>query len=160
MSNKDTYFVAVKAMVRRGRDLLITHDVFGQWDLPGGRLRPEDFEAPLDAVLARKMQEELGDGFRYALGDPRIFFRHQRTEHGPGDHRVRIFAVGYEAKYVDGPITPGPHHDRYLWVDASSFPAGDYFEGGWLLGIREYQQMIREDRGTARNPDLPYDFRE
>jgi ADP-ribose pyrophosphatase YjhB (NUDIX family) len=143
--NKDTYFVAVKAMVRRGGDLLITHDVFGQWDLPGGRLRPEDFEAPLDAVLARKMREELGDEFRYALGDPRIFFRHERAEHGLGDRRVRIFAVGYEAEYVDGPITLGPSHDRYLWLDASRFSADDYFEGGWLSGVREYQQMIRQD---------------
>ncbi|HXD53759.1 MAG TPA: NUDIX domain-containing protein [Solirubrobacteraceae bacterium] len=143
--NKDTYFVAVKAMVRRGDELLITHDVFGQWDLPGGRLRPEDFETPLDEVLARKMREELGDEFRYALGDPRIFFRHERAEQGLDDRQVRIFAVGYEAEYVDGTIALGPHHDRYLWVDASSFPAGDYFEGGWLAGVREYQQLIRKD---------------
>jgi aspartate/methionine/tyrosine aminotransferase len=33
---KDTYFVAVKALLRKGDELLIIKDKFGDWDLPGG----------------------------------------------------------------------------------------------------------------------------
>jgi len=41
--NKDLYFVAVKIFLedKDGR-LLITKDRFGDWDLPGGRLREKD----------------------------------------------------------------------------------------------------------------------
>lgn len=141
--DKDTYFVAVKALLRGGDDLLITHDVFGQWDIPGGRLTPDDFDLPLETVLARKLREELGDGVRYELGDPCSFFRHERSEHGLGGRRIRIFAVGFEARYLGGPIALGPHHDRYVWVEAATFPADEYFVDGWLTGMRAYQQRLQ-----------------
>lgn len=122
--------------------MLITHDVFGAWDIPGGRLRPEDFEVPLEAVLERKLREELGEDLSYRLGGPCVFFRHERAEHGLDGRRVRIFAVGYEASYLDGAIELGRHHDRYLWVPAATFPASEYFEDGWLKGMRAYQLSI------------------
>ncbi len=140
---KDTYFVAVKALLRDGDELLITHDVFGQWDIPGGRLRPQDFDVPLEAVLARKLGEELGDELRYELGGPCVFFRHERSEQGLDGHRVRIFAIGYEARYSGGSIALGEHHDRHEWVHAATFPADQYFVDGWLKGIQEYQQCLR-----------------
>lgn len=141
---KDTYFVAVKALLRKGEDLLITHDVFGQWDIPGGRLRPQDFDTPLETVLERKLCEELGEQLRYEMGAPCVFFRHERSEHGLGGRRVRIFAVGYEARYVGGPIALGDHHDQHLWVPAATFAADRYFVDGWLNGIRQYQRRLRD----------------
>jgi hypothetical protein len=36
---KDLYYVAVKLFLRNENKLLITHDIFGDWDLPGGRIR-------------------------------------------------------------------------------------------------------------------------
>jgi 8-oxo-dGTP pyrophosphatase MutT (NUDIX family) len=140
---KDTYFVAVKALLRRKEQLLITHDIFGQWDIPGGRLRPEDFDVPLEEVLERKLQQELGEEARYELGAPDVFFRHERPEHGLNGQRVRIFAVGYEAQYLGGSIVLGAHHDRYLWVHAATFPADQFFVDGWLAGIREYQRGLQ-----------------
>lgn len=147
--DKDTYFVAVKALLRNGRDLLITHDIYGQWDLPGGRLRSDDFDASLDAVLERKLREELGDDFRYALRAPSVFFRHERSEHSLDGQRVRIFAVGFEADFLGGSIELGPHHDQYLWVDAATFSADDYFVDGWLKGLRTYQQRLRSSSDAA-----------
>jgi len=137
-----TYFVAVKALLRDGAKLLITHDVFGEWDLPGGRLRPEDFETPLEDVMARKMGEEV-PGVQYELGPPRVFFRHERHEHGLRGKLVRIFAIGYEAYYLGGSVVLGPHHDRCAWVDAASFDPHEFFVGGWLTGILQYQQLLR-----------------
>jgi hypothetical protein len=140
---KDTYFVAVKALLRDKKQLLITHDIFGQWDIPGGRLRPDDFDVPLEAVLERKLREELGNEAHYDLGGPRVFFRHERSEQALDGQRVRIFALGYDAQYGGGSIVLGKHHDRYLWVDAATFPADEYFVGGWLAGIREYQMRLQ-----------------
>ena len=57
---KDLYFVAVKLFLRDGSKLLITHDIFGDWDLPGGRIRKDEFNKPLESVIERKANEELG----------------------------------------------------------------------------------------------------
>lgn len=138
---RDLYFVAMKVLLRDGEKLLITHDIFGQWDIPGGRIQKHEFEAPLPQVIARKMREEVGDEVRYELGAPKVFFRVERFEHS-SQQTVRIFAVGYEAQYRGGTVQLGDHHDAYEWVNAKDFDASAYFEGGWLAGIKEYQKQL------------------
>lgn len=142
--NKDLYFVAVKLFLldEAGR-LLITKDRFGDWDIPGGRLRAEDFAVPLEAVAARKVVEELGADFKYELERPAVFLRHEREEimaDGPREAR-RIFAVGYEAKYQGGEIRLGANHEKYEWVDLKSFKPEDYFTGGWLRGVQDFKKL-------------------
>ena len=135
---KDLYFVAVKLFLRNGDKLLITHDIFGSWDLPGGRIRKDEFDKPLESVIKRKVVEELGPSVRYQLGDPEVFFRVERQEQGLDGQLVRIFAVGYDAKFKGGGIRLGDHHDKMEWVDVNSFKPEDYFTGGWLIGLKEY----------------------
>ncbi len=136
--DKDLYFVAVKVLLKDGDKLLITHDIFGHWDIPGGRIKPDEFETPLEDVIKRKMKEESGADIKYQLGEPVVFFRHEREEAGLDNKLVRIFAIGYEAKYLDGQVKLGDHHDRMEWVDIRTFKPEDYFEGGWLKGLQEY----------------------
>lgn len=138
ISGKDLYFVAVKVFLRRGGKLLILKDSFGAWDLPGGRLLPREFKTPLPKVISRKIKEELGP-IKYALGQPAVFLRHERLEHTPsGKVPVRIFAVGYEARYIDGEIQLSSRHPTMEWVDLKNFRPESYFKGGWLRGVREY----------------------
>ena len=139
---KDLYFVAVKLLLRDDNKLLITHDIFGEWDLPGGRIKKNEFEAPLEKVIERKMKEELGQKVKYELGEPRIFFRHERAENSLSGQTVRIFAVGYEAKYLGEEIKLGDHHDKMEWVDVKTFEPEKYFTGGWLKGVKEYLAKI------------------
>ena len=139
INGKDVYFVAVKALVKKDNQLLITHDIFGSWDLPGGRIKKDEFKKPLEEVLQRKIKEELGDKFKYIIGEPSIFFRHERKEQGI-DRLVRIFAVGFEVKYVSGDVVLGKNHDKYQWVDLKTFQPESYFEGGWLKGVEEYME--------------------
>jgi 8-oxo-dGTP pyrophosphatase MutT (NUDIX family) len=135
---KDLYYVAAKLFLRNENKLLITHDIFGDWDLPGGRIRKDEFNKPIESVLERKVKEELGDQVRYTLGEPRVFFRVERQEHDREGQTVRIFGVGYDAHYEGGDIEMGKHHDQMAWVDVSTFKAEDYFTGGWLDGVKEY----------------------
>lgn len=146
MINKDLYFVAVKVFLQDGAGrLLITKDIFGtDWDIIGGRLRENDFETPLEEVVKRKMAEELGEDVRYELGEQVLFMRHERDEilqSGEKEKR-RIFAVGYKAKYLGGEIRLGKHHEKYEWVDLGTFIPEDYFTGGWLKGVKEFQAMF------------------
>ena len=138
MNNKDVYFVAVKVFLESDGELLILEDGFGDWDLPGGRIKKDEFNVPLEQVVVRKMSEELGDSVKYTLGKPVVHMRHERVESSPGNPTVRIFAVGYSATYEGGDIQLPSHHKQMLWVDLATFKPEEYFTGGWLKGVEEY----------------------
>jgi 8-oxo-dGTP pyrophosphatase MutT (NUDIX family) len=136
--DKDLYFVAVKVFLRDNNKLLIIHDIFGDWDLPGGRIKKDEFSISLDSVIHRKIKEELGDEIHYSKPIQNgVFFRVERLEHDL-NRNVRIFAVGYEAEYKKGKITLGKHMDDFKWVDISNFDPKEYFKGGWLNGVEDY----------------------
>ncbi len=141
MSEKDLYFVAVKVFLEDNGKLFIFQDGFGDWDLPGGRIKKDEFGVPLEQVVRRKMSEELGDGVKYKLGKPVVHLRHERVENAPGNPTVRIFAVGYKAEYEGGEIKLPSHHKQMLWVDMNNFKPEDYFTGGWLNGVKEYLEL-------------------
>ncbi len=141
---RDLYFIAVKLLLRDGDKLLVTHDIFGDWDLPGGRIRMNEFETPIFDIIERKVQEELGTAVRYTLGKPVVTFRVERFE-ATLQKKVHIFAVGYEATYRGGEIILGEHHDDMKWVDVTTYdPAAD-FTGGWLKGLQEYFENLEGD---------------
>lgn len=137
---KDLYFVAVKVFLEnKDGAILIVKDRFGDWDIPGGRLREMDFATPLEDVVGRKMNEELGANIEYTLGKPTVFIRHERDEHlddGSREKR-RIFAVGYSAKYCGGDILLGENHDKFIWLNQDD-DAAQYLQGGWLQGVLDY----------------------
>ena len=142
--DKDLYFVAVKVFIEdKGGRLFIFKDRFGYWDLPGGRLLKNEFSTPLEKVVIRKVKEELGSLVRYRLGKPIIFMRHQRSELLPDGNKkkVRIFAIGYSAKYLGGKIKLSPRHLEYKWAQLKGFKPERYFKGGWLKGVRDYIKL-------------------
>ncbi len=143
MAEKDQYFVAVKVFLEKDNKFLILKDGFGQWDIPGGRIKKDEFETPLEQIVSRKMSEELGNNFKYTLGEPIVFMRHERVESAPGNPTVRIFAVGYQATFDSGEIAIASHHTEILWADINSFKPEEYFTGGWLRGVNEYLEKKR-----------------
>jgi 8-oxo-dGTP pyrophosphatase MutT (NUDIX family) len=138
---KDTYFVAVKIFLEKDGKFLVMKDNFGDWDLPGGRIKKDEFEAPLESIIARKMKQEVGDEIKYEIGKPLLFLRHERVEASEGNPTVRIFAVGYPATWKSGEVKLSERHTELLWVDPKTFRPEDYFKGGWLKGVQEYLQI-------------------
>ncbi|KKU09323.1 MAG: hypothetical protein UX13_C0043G0004 [Candidatus Woesebacteria bacterium GW2011_GWB1_45_5] len=138
---KDTYFVAVKVFLEKDGKLLILKDNFGDWDLPGGRIKKDEFETPLPEIIKRKMSEELGDAIGYRIGKPVVFMRHERVEQSIGNPTVRIFAVGYEGVLESGEIKFSERHPEIMWVNPIDFRPEDYFKGGWLKGVKEYLEI-------------------
>lgn len=90
--------------------------------------------------MNRKIREELGSSFEYQLGKVAVHFRHERVEHHTGEV-ARIFAVGYEAQHISGRVELGENHDEHRWVDLNDFRPENFFEGGWLRGIKEYMSL-------------------
>lgn len=134
---KDTYFVAVKIFLERDGKFLVMKDNFGDWDLPGGRIKRDEFDTALDQVVARKMKQEVGDEISYTLGKPIVFLRHERIENSTKE-TVRIFAVGYQAEWRGGEVKMSPRHTEIIWADQKTFKPEQYFTGGWLKGVQEY----------------------
>lgn len=142
---KDLYYVAVKLFLKKDGALLIFKDGFGNWDLPGGRIRYDEFRKPLDQVLIRKMKEELGGGVKYRLGEPFVFMRHERDEKMPhGPTKARIFAVGYRGDFIGGTIKLTSHHTEYRWIPIKKFRPEKYFKNGWLDGAKEFLKVERK----------------
>lgn len=67
IENKDSYFVAVKVFLERDGKFLITKDKWNAWDLPGGRIKKNEFDVPLEKIIERKMSEELGDAIKIKM---------------------------------------------------------------------------------------------
>ena len=139
ISQKDPYFIAVKVFLERGDTFLILKDKFGDWDLPGGRIKKFEFETPLPGILERKLREELGMGFTYqAESMPSVLMRHERVEASPGNPTVHIFGLGYRAMLVSGEPEISDAHTEMMWVERATFKPEEYFTGGWLKGVEEY----------------------
>ena len=144
MEPKDSYFIAVKVFLEHAGRLLILKDNFGDWDLPGGRLKKDEFHAPLEQIVARKMTEELGDRIQYTVSQPVVFMRHERQEAVEGNPTVRIFAIGYAGILEQGEIVLSPRHVKMKWVDIPTFQPDKYFTGGWLKGVEDYLKIARD----------------
>ena len=139
---KDRYFVAVKVFLEKDNNLLILKDSFGHWDLPGGRIKRNEFETPLDQVMKRKMGEELGPDLQYDIESmPKILMRHKREEQVGDETEARIFALGYIARLTSGEPKLSPAHTEMKWVDIKTFAPEDYFVGGWLQGVQDYLKL-------------------
>ena len=121
IEQKDTYFVAVKIFLEHGGKLFVFKDRFGDWDLPGGRIKRDEFSTPLDQVIRRKILEELGNEVECSVGKPEVFMRHERHEAVPGSPIVRIFAIGYPAILIKGSIRMSKQHIEMKWVDPLKF---------------------------------------
>lgn len=139
ISQKDPYFIAVKVFLEKGDSFLIMKDKFGEWDLPGGRIKKFEFESPLEDIIKRKMSEELGDSVVYRTESiPSVLMRHERVEASPGNPTVHIFGLGYRASLVAGEPKISDAHVEMEWVDIKSFEPNKFFTGGWLKGVEEY----------------------
>ncbi len=142
-SDKGLFYVAVKVMLRDGNRILLLHDIFGDWDLPGGRILPDEFGGDLENVIERKMNEELGNDVTYDVEGIETYFQVTRTEHDTGK-TSHIFAIGFSACYLSGSIMLGDHHDEYRWVDIHDLTPSDYFKHGWEVGITKYIEAQTE----------------
>ena len=138
-TQKDSYFVAVKVFLEKDNSFFIFKDKFGNWDLPGGRIKKDEFNTSLEDIVARKLREEIGDSVKYRLeSQPKILMRHERTESSPTSTTARILAIGFRAKLLSGDPKLSDAHTEMLWVDTKTFRPENYFTGGWLEGVKDY----------------------
>lgn len=150
----ENYHVAVKAFIRDGDKLLICKDAFfenesvAEWDLPGGRIKADEFETSLEEILAREIIEELGPDLKYKNNGPAVIFRHRRTEQtAPGKPKISILMIGFDVEYLGGDIKISNEHTEYKWLPVNDLgDAEKYFVGGWIDGIKKYLKYLENNR--------------
>ncbi len=143
-SERDLYYVAVKAFLEKDGKFLIFKDKYGDWDIPGGRIQKHEFNVSLEKVIERKLKEELGNSVKYVLSKPIVLMRHERKEVDKNGTTVRIFAIGYRATFLRGKINLSDMHIEFKWVPIKSFNPNGYFDGGWLKGVKDYLKLSRK----------------
>ncbi len=121
-------FVATKGLVMREGKMLIMREAstyidgteLGKWDVPGGRIAPEE---PFLDGLMREIKEECGLG----VCDPRIVSVQETFPmiHGEQCHIVRLYFV-VEGK--EGEVLLSRDHDAYLWIDPQEHNAHHIME--------------------------------
>ena len=124
---------AIKAVIRRGFDVLVLKksdlvEIYpGQWDLPGGRLNPD--ESWCDG-LAREVQEETGLHVKF-LCEIRTW------------ENTRWDTLGKTVlcDYIAGDVILSWEHTEFFWVPMKEVETG------------EFPQWIRNDVKAALDAD-------
>jgi ADP-ribose pyrophosphatase YjhB (NUDIX family) len=112
------YFqVAAKAIVQKGDDILLLVTSDGYYDFPGGRMDESEIDLSLHDVLSRELREELGDDFKFDVGQV-AFVAKRRYDKDNKDHR--ILATFFEVTYKRGTIKLSDEHAKSRWVNPES----------------------------------------
>jgi ADP-ribose pyrophosphatase YjhB (NUDIX family) len=139
--------VGLKAFVMRRNELLVVREsATGLWELPGGRIDVGEEHVPQTEVLARELREELGEGFRVAMGPLAATWIRRR----PTDF---VFLVGRLCRHVDGEPSLSHEHDGAGWVDERSWRSLA-LAPGYPEGIEEFWRRLpalaRAEAGDGR----------
>lgn len=135
-----TYHVGLKVLLRKENEFLFLTDAIGKHlDLPGGRIDDVEHNLPLTEVIAREVEEELGEEIKYKLGKPVFQFRRHFESKG-----LHIFLTVYEAEYLSGEIRLSDEHNNYQWINPRKvdLKEKDFFHKEEYLAFKAYFENL------------------
>ncbi len=133
------FHVAFKILLRKKNKVLFLRvagkDHHHALDLPGGRADKGEGNTPFERILGREIQEEVGKGVKYKLGN----FAFQNWRYSKLK-RIYILITVYEARYLSGKIKLSFEHFGYEWIDPKTykFRKKDFFSGTEYLAFKKY----------------------
>jgi 8-oxo-dGTP pyrophosphatase MutT (NUDIX family) len=145
-SERDWYHIGLKAILRNreGKVLVLrtpSDSAFGgKCDLPGGRINEDEFSSPLEEILKREIQEEIGSDDVTIHPRPVALGRHRFASSRTGF--VRIFFIFFEVDFQGEAVTLSVEHAGYEWVDLKAIDLEQYFTSGILDGVRQYLSIL------------------
>ena len=145
MPEKDFYHISLKALLKNEKGEVLAlkasnvGNLIGFYDLPGGRIDVEEFGLPLENVLRRELQEEIGDVKVELSKHPVAYGRHllegKHTEDGEDIH---VMYMLFEGKYLSGDVVISEEHTGFQWFDLQAIDLETYFKKGNLEAIKMY----------------------
>ncbi len=116
MNENEQFYVAQKAFIQNGDELLVLNDPIEGLDFPGGTVQFAD-ENHTDS-LKREVREEVG--LEIEVGEPFYISIYKYPEIHKYSGR-RSFIVCYKCKYVSGEIKLSDEHDNFKWVTKDNY---------------------------------------
>ncbi len=142
----DFYQVSLKLIIKNkeGETLILkaAHkgSYVGFYDLPGGRIKINEFQTAFEKLLSREVREELGEKVKINVSfKPVAIGRHlipAALIKKPDD--IHVLYIFFEAKYLGGKILLSKEHVSKSWVDIHKVKLDKYFKSGILEGIKMY----------------------
>ncbi|MDD4990097.1 MAG: NUDIX domain-containing protein [Candidatus Pacebacteria bacterium] len=138
-TEKDFYQVSLKIILnnKKGETLILkgwpSETFKGMFDLPGGRIESNEFEKPIEKIIAREVKEEIGS----------VKFKINLKPVGAGrcitaKSKTKIFYILFEAKYQSGKIKISEEHMDFKWVKLNKKNVGKLFHKSLLEGVKMY----------------------
>jgi len=117
-SNNFAYFqISIKAIVRKGDDILILLTPDGYFDFPGGRMDKSEAELSLHEVLIRELREEVGNNFRFEIGNIAFISKRQYSNNTDSNNQeYRVLATFFEVDYKSGNVELSNEHAKSAWI--------------------------------------------
>jgi len=135
MKTLAAYQISLKALIRKGDEFLFLRTPKRKlFDLPGGRIDLDEYEAPIAKIIEREVQEELGEKVKYKLGN--LVFQFRRHGKAP----TPVFLAVYEAEYLSGEPQLSNEHSGFQWINPKKdgLKKEDFFNDEEYLAFKAY----------------------
>jgi 8-oxo-dGTP pyrophosphatase MutT (NUDIX family) len=131
--------VSLKAAIVCDQRLLLLKEAdTGYWELPGGRIDVGEERLAHEAILAREIREELGDGIKLLLRQEAASFMRQRPTDG-----AFLFLMVRLAVFDGGEIRLSDEHSDYRWFGPNDWQRLKFPElSDYAKGLQEVWRMI------------------
>lgn len=149
MSKIQNYQISLKVILKnkKGEILILQCEDYGSykgyWDFPGGRINVGEFEDAYEKIIAREIQEEVGN-IEYKINcKPVAVGRHFVPAHlSRGEQKyvddICVMYIFFEGEYFGGDINISNEHLKYKWQDLPLCQLNKLFVSGLLEGVEMY----------------------
>ncbi len=117
MKEDAQFFVAQKAFIQKGNEVLVINDPLEGLDFPGGKI--QDNELDVIKSLKREVQEETG--LEIEVEKPFHTLISIFPESHPKLAGKKVFLVCYRCTYVSGDVVLSEEHDSLKWVSKDNY---------------------------------------
>ncbi len=125
-----TFQVAAKTIMRRGEEILVLTNDYGEIDFPGGRMDKSEINLPITDVLKRELAEEIGTSVVYETGQLAFVSKRQFTD-------KNVLLLYYETTYISGKVEISDEHVGTQWIKPSDLPT-DHTK---YISLDEFEQV-------------------
>ncbi|MEK7507763.1 MAG: NUDIX domain-containing protein [Patescibacteria group bacterium] len=127
MKEDKLFYVAQKAFIQKGGDVLILNDPIIGLDLPGGKIQEDEYN--FTEALKREVREETG--LEIEIGEP-FYTWYFKFKPGHRNYPKEVYLIGFRCRWISGEVQLSDEHDSFRWVNENNYnevdDSSEYFK--------------------------------